>query len=160
MIPALKNVGKTSDSACRKWTIEWIKSSLESVLKLRRSRTKFEHPADTGDVDHSFMRGRAPFIIAGQPPGACEPCERALDDPAAREHHKAFGSVWATYDVECPAEGFLDEGHDVVIRAIGPDFLEATPAIVDTVFDLFKQSLQGLFAALPVWGTGTMHDHE
>ena len=44
----------------------------------------------------------------------------------------------ATHDFERPTKGFLEESHDVLVGPIGPDFLQATPAVVDAVLDPIK----------------------
>jgi hypothetical protein len=48
-----------------------------------------QHQAGKGDKMQAGQGGGQPLVIAGQPPKASHPGEGPLDDPAARQEHKA-----------------------------------------------------------------------
>jgi hypothetical protein len=58
------------------------------------------HEADGGPSDHGFAGGGVAFVVTGQPPVCCQPCQRPLDRPPARQHGQPL-----------PICGFADDVH-------------------------------------------------
>ena len=64
------------------------------------------------------------------------------------------------HNFQSPSELLFDPGADVFVSAISPNQFEATPAIVDTMFDALEQPCQNKFAAMAIWNTRTMDNNE
>ena len=70
------------------------------------------------------------FKVFAQTTIPTEPAEAALDHPATRQDLEALGACGPAYDLQRPTEMLLDPVCDIFIRAVCPDQLQATPAIV------------------------------
>ena len=76
------------------------------------------------------------FEVATQAAIAPQPAKGALHYPAARQHDKSLGVCGARRTTSSRHPNCLRTyGGNVLIGPIGPDELEATPAIMDVAFD-------------------------
>ena len=79
--------------------------------------------SDHGDVNECFCAGQGGFIVTNQSAVMHQPAERALDDPATRQHFKAAHVVgtFDDLDVELGTAGFNPVGKGgASIATIGP----------------------------------------
>jgi hypothetical protein len=95
--------------------------------------------------------------VFAQAPIAAQPSEGPVYDPPARDHHKALRIGGSAGNLQGPPPVVLDPPHEPFIAPIGPDELQATPAIVDTTFATHKEFPQEPLASRTVGDAGTMH---
>src|SRR5712692_2418774 len=100
------------------------------------------------------------FVVASQTAITPKPAEAALGDPAPWQDFETLAARFALDDLQDPAEVLADIADDALVGAIGPDQLEAAPAVVDTSLVAVEERLQGQLAAFGVLQTGAMHDHQ
>src|SRR5215510_7587187 len=114
---------------------------------------------NTGQIHHGFTGTHLMLEIPAQAPIAPKPAECPFHHPPARNHHKAFGIRGAVGDLQLPATMLFDPLHDRLIAAIGPEELEATPAVMDITLNAGKELLQYDFSSRAVRHACTM-DHD
>ena len=59
-----------------------------------------QHEVDHGELDEGLGRLEAALVVLGEPAGAAEPREGALDNPAARLHREAALALLAPDDLD------------------------------------------------------------
>src|SRR5712692_447575 len=115
---------------------------------------------DTSQINHRFTGADLMLKVFAQAPIAAQPSEGPFYDPPARDHHKALRIGGSAGNLQYPPTVMLDPPPDPFIAPIGPDELQATPAIVDTTFDAHKEFPQEPLASRAVGDAGTMHYHQ
>jgi hypothetical protein len=85
------------------------------------------------------------------------PTEGALDDPSARQVLKPFGIFWAFHDFQDPSEMAVDHLNDGSVSPIGPNQLQAAPAIIKAAFYMLELFLQSKQSSSSILQTGTMN---
>lgn len=83
------------------------------------------HEVDHGHLDHGFRAVGVGFVVAGETAVMHEPAEGPLDDPASRNHLKAFlGGVEAgDFDIDAQAGAVVDDLG--AIAGVGPRLRDA-----------------------------------
>src|SRR5215467_4206051 len=111
---------------------------------------------NAGQIHRGFTGAHLMFEVSAQAPLATKPAECPFHDPPAGNHHKAFGIRRTVGDLQAPAAAVFDPLHNRLIAAIGPEELQATPAVMDVTLDTGKELLQHHFPSGAVRDTRTM----
>ena len=92
---------------------------------------------DGSDEEPGSCRGDGLLEVLGEASIAVEPCQRALDHPAARQHFKAFGGVGPFDDLDGPLADAAQSILEFVsgIAAIGEDVAQPREAFDDVAQD-------------------------
>ena len=101
---------------------------LERVCELVfRANKAAKHYMTHGDINHCFTRCGIALIVLAVPPVAPQPAERALDDPALRQHHEAFDLGWPQHGLRQPTKDLFHAFGQVVpaVGAVGEDHLQS-----------------------------------
>src|SRR5580765_7591086 len=97
---------------------------------------------NTGQIPHGFTGAHLMFEVSAQAPITTKPAEGPFHYPPARNYHKAFGLRGTVGDLQSPATVVFDPLHDRLIASIGPEELQATPAVMDVTLNAGKEFLQ------------------
>src|SRR5262249_7099371 len=114
---------------------------------------------NTDQIHHGFTGAHLMLEVPAQAPIATKPAEGPFHDPPARNDHKAFSFRGTVGDLQVPAAAVFDPPHDRLRAAIGPEELEATPAVVHAALAAGKELLQYDFPPGAVRDTRT-RDHD
>ena len=90
------------------------------------------------------------FIITSQTTVTTQPTKSSLHDPAMWQDFEPFDIIGTFYDLQHPAELFVNLLDDGGVTAIGPDQFQASIVIVQAMFNALKQFLQGQEASRSV----------
>ncbi len=98
------------------------------------------------------------LVVTAQAAVPTEPPKRPFHHPAARQHRKALAVWGAAHDLYRPAKLLAYVGTDIFIGSIGPDELEATPAIMHVAVDAVEEPRQDQLAPRAIRYPGALHD--
>ena len=98
--------------------------------------------------------------VTSQTTIATEPTKCPFDNPTMRQDFKTFSLVRTTNNFQFPTKRLAYFFNNTGIGSIGPQELQATPAIMNTAFDVRKQLLQHLVAAAGVLEAGTVNQND
>src|SRR5215216_6749726 len=100
------------------------------------------------------------LVVASQTAIASKPAKGTFDHPAPRQDLKSFGVRRAADTFQFPAAVLFDPNNAILISAIRPNQFETTPTIVKTMLDPLKPFCDHKFAAVAIWNTRPMNQHQ
>lgn len=105
-----------------------------------------------GDVYPGLCGSDGFLPVLGQPAASPQPCEGALDDPAARQNLEAFGFIRPLDDLQGERADLLHRALKLRsgIATVGEDVPQPRPA--------FENGLEGSRCAVPVLDVGGVDD--
>ncbi len=100
------------------------------------------------------------LIITSETTVTTQPTEGSLHDPTMWQDFEPFDIIRTFDDFQHPAELFANLLHDRSVSAIGPDQLQTTVAIVQTMFSALKQFLQSQETSCSILSACTMNQDQ